>query len=72
MKLLGTSAALVAATVILIMPSAATASDSTCVGLLTGTHDNVVVPPGAACTLVGATVEGNVKALERSTLFVIA
>jgi hypothetical protein len=72
MKLLGTSAALVAATVILIMPSAATANDSTCVGLLTGTHDNVVVPPGAACTLVGATVEGNVKALERSTLFVFA
>jgi hypothetical protein len=71
-KLPGTSAALAVATAVLVTPSVATAGDSECVGTLTGPHDNVVVPPGAVCTLAGATVLGNVKALERSTLFVFA
>lgn len=71
-KLLGTSAAIAAATVMLVAPSVATAGDTECVGALTGPQENVVVPPGAACTLAGAMVQGNVKALEGSTLFVFA
>jgi hypothetical protein len=46
----------------------AQADDTVCVGLLTGTFDNVVVPPGAFCTLQGAQVRGNVKVLENATL----
>jgi hypothetical protein len=46
----------------------AVADDTECVGALTGTHDNVVVPPGANCTLTGAIVKGNVTALRGSSL----
>jgi hypothetical protein len=43
--------------------------DTECVGALTGPiFGNVVVPPGAACLLTGATVHGNVKAFEGSIL----
>ena len=45
----------------------ARANDTPCVGVLTGAHDNVVVPAGATCTLLGATVRGNVKVLARAT-----
>lgn len=45
-------------------------SDTPCTGILVGTFDNVVVPPGAFCQLT-AIVHGNVKALEKSTLRVI-
>lgn len=34
--------------------------------IITGTHDNVTVPPGQSCFIIGATVLGDVKALEGS------
>jgi hypothetical protein len=37
----------------------------------TGTFDNVVVPRGATCFLLGSTVRGNVTALEDSRLFMV-
>jgi hypothetical protein len=49
----------------------ALADDSVCVGLLPlGTHDNVVVPPGASCNIIGPgyTIRGSIKALENSAL----
>ena len=68
-KLVGTSAALMCAAVLLVLPSVASAGDTECVGALTGTHDNVIVPPGETCTLAGATVAGTVKAQEDAQLF---
>jgi hypothetical protein len=63
--------AAVGAAVALLVPSPVmSASDTPCVGLLTGTFDNVVVPPGATCFLTNSTVAGNVKALENSRLFI--
>jgi hypothetical protein len=60
---------LAASSLVLIVGPSAAASDMPCVGTLTGgTYDNVVVPPGATCVLIGATVLGNVKALEDSSL----
>jgi hypothetical protein len=53
-------------TVVLAKP--AWADDTRCVGVVTGVHDNVVVPPGAFCTLQNAQVMGNVKVLEEATL----
>lgn len=52
------------------MPSLqSTASNVECIGALpAGTYDNVIVPPGAGCTLENSTVLGNVKALEGSQL----
>jgi hypothetical protein len=50
-------------------PAAAHKGDKTfsCSGIFTGvTYDNVVVPKGAACTLIDSTVAGNVRALERA------
>jgi hypothetical protein len=42
----------------------ALAGDTECVGVVSGVHDNIVVPPGAFCLLEGpATVKGNVKVL---------
>jgi hypothetical protein len=47
-----------------VTPQAAQADDTNCVGTVTGgTFDNVIVPPGAICTLTGATVGGNVTVL---------
>jgi hypothetical protein len=46
----------------------AMAGDTQCVGALTGTHDNVVVPPGAHCEMTNATVIGNVKVLSGGSL----
>ena len=37
---------------------------------LTGPHDNVVVPEGALCSIVGAQIKGNVKSLPGSILFI--
>jgi hypothetical protein len=42
-------------------PQASKGGDTVCVGLLTGARDNVVVPAGATCSIVSATVKGNVK-----------
>lgn len=50
--------------------SAQPPSETTCVGVITGAHDNVVVPPRATCTISNATVKGNVKALQDSHLWV--
>lgn len=50
--------------------SSALADDETCTSVLTGVFDNVVVPPGANCTISGSIVNGNVKALENSQLVV--
>jgi hypothetical protein len=50
---------------LLTVPSAA-AGDTQCIGTLTGTFDNVVVPAGAQCRLVNSTVHGNVLALPDS------
>jgi hypothetical protein len=49
--------------------SAGSGNDTKCVGPMTGTFDNVVVPKGAECMLDNSTVRGNVKALEDSRLF---
>jgi hypothetical protein len=38
----------------------AAAEETTCVGVVTGVHDNVVVPENEHCTLQNATVLGNV------------
>jgi hypothetical protein len=43
--------------------------DTPCVGDLTGTFQNVFVPPGQTCRLLSATLTGNLKALENSRLF---
>jgi hypothetical protein len=63
-KILGLMAVVV--TVLLAVASTAVARDRfTCDGVFTGaTYDDVVVPRDGNCTLVGATVNGNVKALE--------
>jgi hypothetical protein len=39
------------------------------VGALSGTFDNVIVPPGAECVLTNSIVHGNVRALEDARLF---
>lgn len=49
--------------------SGGSGNDTQCTGFLPpGTYDNVVVPPGAFCVLQTSTVNGSVKALERSQL----
>jgi hypothetical protein len=48
----------------------ALADDTTCVGFVTGPHDNIVAPPGALCIVSAAQVKGNIKALENSRLVV--
>lgn len=71
MKRLLVLAALLA--VALLTPAQARGgNDARCVGVLAGSFDNVEVPPGAECTLVESVVTGNVKALERSRLFIFA
>ena len=53
----------------LVAPSIAMATDQACVGPQGGgLYDNIIVPPGAECELVGAVVRGNVKALQDSRL----
>jgi hypothetical protein len=57
-------------TILLVGAPTVRADDTLCVGLLTGPHDNIVVPPGAVC-LLHAFVRGNVKALENSQLIIV-
>ena len=60
---------LMSAALVVLGASNAEANDTPCTGTMTGgTFDNVVVPPGATCVLIEATVLGNVKALEDSRL----
>ena len=63
-------AVLASAPLVLALPSKAEADDTPCVGALSGSFDNVIVPPGATCTLTNSTVSGNVKALEDSRLLI--
>jgi hypothetical protein len=61
-------ATLVAVGAGLVLAPGASANDTNCIGSITGFHDNVVVPEGATCTIFGAQIKGNVKALEDSIL----
>jgi hypothetical protein len=48
---------------------AQSSGDFQCTGfVLGGVYQNVVVPPGASCDMIGSTVNGNVKALQDSRL----
>lgn len=51
-----------------LLAKPAQAATTQCVGVLTGVHDNVVVPPGASCTLQSAQVKGNVKVQQDARL----
>lgn len=63
MRLLGLIA--VAATAALALAAPATARDLRCNGVFKGkTYDDVTVPRGAACTLTGSTVRGDVIVLK--------
>lgn len=59
---------LMSAALVVLLASNAEANDTPCEGALSGTFDNVIVPPGATCYLSDSTVLGNVKALEHSRL----
>src|SRR5687768_18568325 len=61
-------AMVISAALVLVLPSNAEADDTACVGALTGTFDNVIVPPGQVCHLTNSMVWGNVKALEGAQL----
>jgi hypothetical protein len=64
--------ALIALLTALAAAPGASAGDTTCVGGLTGTHENVIVPSGADCVLTGADVRGNVKILSEGSLRAVA
>jgi hypothetical protein len=67
MRVLGLIAAMVAVVLALVSPAAA--RDLRCNGVFKGkTYDDVTVPRGAACTLTGATIRGDVKALGHAYL----
>jgi hypothetical protein len=59
---------LAAAALVLVLAPTATADDTACLAVVTGTHDNIVVPPGATCFVSGANVRGNIVALQDSRL----
>jgi hypothetical protein len=61
-------AVVISAPLVLALPANAEADDTVCIGALTGTFDNVIVPPRQTCHLTNSTVWGNVKALEGSRL----
>ena len=58
--------------VVLIIPPAAQADDTTCGVIAAGTHDNVIVPEGAFCLIQGpgTVIKGNVTAFPRSSLLI--
>ncbi len=67
MRVLGLLA--VAFASVLMIASPAAARDLNCNGAFTGkTYDDVTVARGAACTLTGSTVRGNVKVLKNAYL----
>jgi hypothetical protein len=51
-----------------VLAKPAWAEATVCTGVLTGVHENVVVPEGAVCTLSGAHVTGDVRVREEGTL----
>lgn len=71
-RLVSVLAASVAGSVLIGVGTTAYADDSVCTGGISGTHDNIVVPPGAACQVVNGDVRGNIKALENSILVVLS
>src|SRR4051794_24473921 len=65
MRILGLIAVAVAA--VLAIASPAAARDLKCNGVFKGkAYDDVTVPRGAACTLIDATVRGDVRALKNA------
>lgn len=60
------------AAVVLVIPPAAQADDTTCIGVISGVHDNVIVPEGASCLIEGpgTVIKGNVTAFPRSDLLI--
>jgi hypothetical protein len=72
MKFLGLAAVCVTALLAMTSPAAAR-PDFRCSGVFKGkTYDEVIVPRGAACTLVDSTVTGNVRVLRNSFLQTVA
>ena len=72
MKFLGLAVVCVTALLAMASPAAAR-PDFRCNGVFKGkTYDEVIVPRGAACTLVDSTVRGNVRALRNSYLQTVA
>jgi len=47
----------------------ASADDTICVGSISGTHDNVVVPSGSVCTFSSTTINGDLKVESAASLF---
>jgi hypothetical protein len=60
---------LVALVVMLVGAPPAVADDTRCIGFLTGTFHNIVVPENETCILHSSLVLGNLKALPNSRLF---
>ena len=56
----------------LAFASPAAAKPTECVGVLTGTFDEIIVPEGAHCTLAGAHVLGNVRVERGASLHTIS
>ena len=72
MKFLGLAAVCVTA-LLAITSQAAARPDFRCNGVVKGkTYDEVIVPRGAACTLVDSTVTGNVRVLRNAYLQTVA
>jgi hypothetical protein len=72
---LGTRRAVVAclaALALLVAAPVARAGDTVCIGVIAGTHDNVIVPEGASCLIEGpgTLIRGNVTALADSDLLI--
>lgn len=53
---------------LLVAAPPAYAGSTTCTGVITGPHDNVVVPSGADCFLSNAQVKGNVQVMPGASL----
>ena len=51
--------------------SSAVADETTCAGVITGRHDNVVVPAGESCSIFGAEISGHVRARENTRLTIV-
>jgi hypothetical protein len=54
-----------------VLSPAAMAAYTLCTGIVSGEHDNVIVPPGSACQVQDARVAGHIWALEASSLLVL-
>jgi hypothetical protein len=59
------------ASLMLATPAVVVADDTSCRGEMRGYYDEVYVPYGAFCKLIGATVEGDIKLKARASLVAI-